>query len=93
MKESEALKKWCPFTRMVFGYSQGTTQTFNRFAAEPGDEMENMQEAMNGTSGTKCIGSDCMMWESWEYVNRNSEVIGKHTGDCGLKTKELQCNI
>lgn len=63
MKEVEAKTKWCPHTRMVFGYSQGTTQPFNRFAAEPGDEMEAMQKAMNGTSGTKCIGSECMMWE------------------------------
>ena len=79
MKEAEAKLKWCPHTRMVFGYSQGTTQPFNRFAAEPGDEMEKMQEAMNGTSGTKCIGSDCMMWVSDAETPYN-----KDYGHCGL---------
>ena len=62
MTEEEAKTKWCPFTRMVFGYDKGTTQPFNRFMTEPGDEMKKMQAAMNGTNGTKCIGSDCMMW-------------------------------
>lgn len=63
MLEKIAKTKWCPHARMVFGYDKGTTQPFNRFATEPGDEMEKMQKAMNGTSGTKCLGSACMVWQ------------------------------
>jgi hypothetical protein len=45
---------------------------------------------------THCVGSDCMMWESWEWEKRNPEPKGvpriiimcKGEGDCGLRTKE-----
>ena len=34
-----------------------------------------------------CIGSQCMMWESWEWKNSDNEIRLKGQGDCGLKTK------
>ena len=42
-----------------------------------------------------CIGSQCMMWEAWEYEDQihrgtsETEIKLKGEGDCGLKTKAL----
>jgi len=82
MKEEVAKTKWCPHTRMVFGYEQGTTQPFNRFMCEPGDEIKKMQEAMNGTSGTKCIGSGCMMWDATQKVEDKLVKETANRDDC-----------
>ena len=51
---------------------------------------------------SKCIGSMCMMWEPYEhytdgkgwYANQNIEETRTFVtgGDCGLKTKDLNCN-
>ena len=85
MNENDARKKWCPFTRMVFGYEQGTTQPFNRFMCEKGEDMDKMQKAMNGTMGTKCITSDCMMWvEEYEDVGDKMVPALSIGGHCGL---------
>lgn len=72
MTEEEAKTKWCPMVR---------------FNAEPGFPAFNR----NGTSMEYspdfcCIGSACMMWESWEYEDGNV-MIRKGEGDCGLKHK------
>jgi hypothetical protein len=46
MTEAEALKRWCPFTRLA-----GSTGAFNRARGE-----KLLPE------GTMCIGSLCMAW-------------------------------
>jgi len=80
MKEEEAKLKWCPNYRLS-GINERGVSNANR---------GNFNEVF-------CIGSDCMMWESWEYVaSEHSTAEGvqnKDEGDCGLKTKELNCNI
>ncbi len=54
----------------------------------------------DNTELNKCIASNCMMWESYEYYSDGKgggwsqqnadETLNKVTdGDCGLKTKEL----
>jgi len=44
----------------------------------------------------KCIGSACMMWESWEYLDpkdpRNKPLLREGEGECGLKSKDLEVN-
>ena len=88
MKESEAVKKWCPMKRAVpdaMNYQSGNV--FDGFNASPLDNK------------CMCIGSDCMMWESLEYGRLGNEVDGvtpvivvnKGEGDCGLKSKESNC--
>jgi hypothetical protein len=80
MKESEAKTKWCPHVRIAFPETSG-----NRDMDSSNNPIYN------------CIGSGCMMWESWEYESApdiNSPVTTKlkGEGDCGLKTRELECN-
>ena len=53
---------------------------------------QNLGQDGSNESGL-CIGSGCMMWESWEFIDGSNKLVGKNTGDCGLKTKELNCNI
>lgn len=78
MKESEARKKWCPHVRVVFGFSKGTTEPFNRFVCDPADEeAAKVVEFINKGMMTKCVGSDCMMWAKY----------GDESGNCGLKTR------
>lgn len=65
MTEDEARTKWCPFSRVVFGYKDGTTQTFNRFVAPIGDEeTDKIVEAIRQSPGARCIGSECMAWRT-----------------------------
>ena len=88
MKEEEAKTKWCPHTRMVFGYDKGTTQPFNRFMCEDTKEVNKMQDAMNGTSGTKCVGSNCMMWV-WDYTQEQIDFRHEQTNDKREKSSPI----
>ena len=89
MKEADAKLKWCPMARVTvtpegppwYGYmltNRGITP------ADPTD--------------TLCIGSACMMWEAYykiengQYVKENGEFVLSDNGDCGLKSKDLECN-
>ena len=80
MKESEALTKWCPMVR----YSSIRGNGINRWA-DDGDTQVTPNASM-------CIGSKCMMWESFERLEEG--VTNKHymkrkgEGTCGLITKE-----
>ena len=80
----DAKKKWCPKAVHVIhsaGYASG-----NRVGS---DSAEQDKQCL-------CLGSGCMMWESWEYEKLGGGTIGKEPkitmhkgeGDCGLKTKE-----
>jgi len=86
MKEEEAKKKWCPHKR----FSTPNGGSFNCDV----QHYHKSDEAFN------CSGSDCMMWERWEWEQRTdnddpskTRTMCKGEGDCGLKTKELNCNI
>ena len=96
MLEEEAKTKWCPFTRAVMGYQQGSTYPFNRFVSDPKDkDTAKVSRAINESQATRCIGSQCMMWEH-EWKRNTDGVSGwvkTKEGDSGLKTKELQCNV
>ena len=75
MKESDSVTKWCPMARSVVdaaGYASG-----NRFGGDTNHDQDCL-----------CIGSACMLWESWEYVNGDRQIVNKKEGDCGLKSKE-----
>jgi hypothetical protein len=84
MKESEAIKKWCPMVRM----------------ADCGAENASAVNRIHGEfeCTAYCIGSECMMWESWEYEKLGDVVddktqfitMNKGEGDCGLKSKNLE---
>ena len=77
MLEEEAKTKWCPMAKHTMDH-EGSFHTTNG----------------QKTSGLQCcIGSLCMIWESWEWKNIDNEIRLKGQGDCGLKTKELQCNV
>jgi len=86
MKESKARGKWCPKSILVInstGYGAG-----NRFGADSDSQY----------AQCLCLGSDCMMWEDWEYEKRGETVddqaplitMRKGEGDCGLKSKDLE---
>lgn len=83
MKESEAKTKWCPHTRLCGAAGYGAS---NRDIQTGWDHPKVL-----------CIGSQCMMWESWEYESGNpaiepTHIKNKGEGDCGLKSKELDLN-
>ena len=83
MKELDARSKWCPMARPRGDYED-----------EYGNNRDKHGQSVQGAI---CIGSDCMMWESWEYkigpgnaAHPVGKIINEGEGDCGLKTKE--CN-
>ena len=91
MKEDEARTKWCPMARVAGkidepGVIGGAIFSGNRF----GDPFQNAPS--NLLQASQCIGSDCMMWESWEYTDANEDIMNLGEGDCGLKSKDLHCN-
>ena len=49
--EEEAKRKWCPFSRAIASYGEGTYGTSNRDCG-----------SMNGDA-TACIASSCMAWQ------------------------------
>ena len=69
MKEEEAKTKWCPHVRTLANNGGVVGVAVNRIFPQTDDNRD------------RCIGSDCMMWESCEYLK---EVMG----DCGLKSKK-----
>ena len=71
MKEEEAKTKWCPHVRTLANNGGVVGVAVNRIFPQTDDNRD------------RCIGSDCMMWESCGYVGTPT----KH-GDCGLKTKK-----
>ena len=79
MKESDARKKWCPMTRVPMSNEPMTgNHAANRF---PG--------CSEGWHQTRCIASDCMMWE-WD------KFYGSSTGgiDIAERSKtEGHCTI
>ena len=79
MTEEEAKTKWCPFARVEM-YVRGVVgRGCNRIVTDDHDLNEKIQVAINGTGGTKCIGSACMAWR-WR-------VLGSDLGWCGLGGK------
>lgn len=54
MKESEAIKKWCPYVRVTITPNDATWQ---------GNMMTNRGEIPASNTDTLCIGSNCMMWQ------------------------------
>jgi len=78
MREEEARTKWCPHVRVG-----GVTVTFNR-------DTQGMHNADQYQDTFNCIGSKCMMWESWEYEKGDHHTEKRNLvveGDCGLKAK------
>ena len=67
MTEAEAKKKWCPMARPA---------TF-------GGKLVANRETLNGqpTTGSNCIGSECMMWRD------THKSIDAQYGYCGLGGK------
>ena len=67
MTEEEARKKWCPHVRLWQISGNGNDTAYNRTESEIGNNINPIR--------SRCIASDCMMWESY----------GMGGGDCGLK--------
>jgi len=86
MTEEEAKTKWCKDRSLNINIA-----VISAAIRSSGDEIDRL----NGES-QNCIASACMKWESWEYEGTNDdgdkETKNKGCGDCGLKTKELECN-
>lgn len=68
MTEREALRKWCPFTRVAMSAGAASNRAGSASAfADMTDE-------------TRCLASGCALWR-WEYeVNRNPT----SRGSCGM---------
>ncbi len=106
MKEDEAKQKICPQQLAAVTIASVT-------AVADGASQDAVAEIM---SNCLCLGSACMMWETWEETERknlpNDELpegdgwkkvntgpatsswirfIPTGSGDCGLKTKDLEC--
>lgn len=94
MKESEALKKWCPLIKIA------------NMPTEGGSSI-NVFRSGNLPKECLCKVSRCMMWEAWtgewevnpkfkdDPLNEKPNIFiksDKH-GDCGLKSKGLECNL
>ena len=69
MTEEEALKKWCPFVRLVVREDGNYRETW---------AQTNRGEDVNCSTGTTCIGSTCMAWR-WLQLSEPKE-----SGYCGL---------
>jgi len=78
MKEEEANLKKCPKRIKIVAIPDGSTTDFDT-----------------------CIGSDCMMWEPYNYWVVDGRYCSEDTegakpvvgGDCGLKSKDLECRL
>lgn len=83
--ESQALKRWCPFSRVATQMADGSIvpSSANRLHAPKG---------YGPISGSMCIGSGCMAWrvrvhhENRDCREPEDERIGKYSSDgyCGL---------
>jgi len=86
MKEEIAKTKWCPMAKQVAVDRDNevlNSAAYNKCARLGGDKR------VFEPNGTKCIGSDCMMWR-WSItkeVEQNGEKItyvSETHGYCGL---------
>jgi hypothetical protein len=68
MLEEAAQGKWCPFARV-----EGANRTVKGAAPK----------SARAATGTLCITSDCMMWQS------DLGVEGKRRGDCMLRRRSV----
>lgn len=71
MTEAEALKKWCPFSRVRGTPEDGSAgASLNRNRDATGE--------LAPLSGTRCIASGCMAWgdAGSRYQKRNEERLG-----------------
>jgi len=78
MKESEARTKWCPMVRACGDYED--------------EHGNNRTKDGHPQSGTLCIGSACMMWNTaWVHENGSSlnPMVPTDEGDCGLKINTI----
>lgn len=66
MKESEAKTKTCPFLALV---AVNTVHT----AAVLGKSNKKLDAALE-INDPFCVGSQCMMWDSWERTRRGETV-------------------
>jgi len=70
MTEEEALKRWCPFARVMWTYSPD-----DAVAAAAINRRVDDNRTTTLPAGTNCIGSRCMAW-------RENSITGN--GRCGL---------
>lgn len=95
MRETEAIKLWCPFTKAAWGrpdeakgwVTSGDRTGFNRVLIRPGGAE---------VSVGSCCGSACMAWRNQGFteVKREPEMVGlermrfrithERVGYCGL---------
>lgn len=93
LSETEAAKKWCPFSRVVGGAVASATgmdvrqgsPVFNRVGYSG-------QEGAGLPSASYCLGQHCMAWE-WvkEPVNRQENqtfIIEAGQGRCSLMDRQ-----
>lgn len=84
MIESEALKKWCPMTR-VAKIERGRVPfgqvAANRLQADDGDTVI--------LKASYCLGSKCMLWRAGQNERLSGAPEAKlPTGHCGLAGAE-----
>lgn len=76
LTEVEAKRRWCPHTRVAL--SQGMAA--NRTGAKESGLHPNCSGYANVYAETRCLGSDCMMWD-WLDLDR---LASDRRGRCGL---------
>ena len=67
MKESEARTKWCPMARMALVQGMAANRTGQM--SQGGTGYANIYDE------TRCIGSDCMLWQP--LVGSDDEARGR----------------
>ena len=96
MTEEEALKKWCPFSRVISDFYEHpnpdvqptfTPPVCNRIQWDDGSLLG---EAVN------CMGSECMAWRelpSTKCIQRNGKLSDRDLDGTGLWKKEGYCGL
>lgn len=91
--EEEAKTRWCPFARVTL-YVRGDAPDLpkpvdlcghgaNKILTDDPALTASIQEAINRTGATRCIGSGCMAWR-WYDTEVPPRPRGPQRGYCGL---------
>ena len=90
--ESEARELWCPDARVAL-YVRGDAPDLerpvdlvghgcNRMCTDDPVLTKTIQDAIDGTGGTKCISSRCMAWR-WDRFGQDVPVPRGYCGRAG----------
>ena len=84
MKESEALKKWCPMVRLLIAPQDATWQN---------SMLTNRGQIPAANTDTRCIASECAVWK-WDTVTfHGKNAVGIPTEDKGISACNGRCGL